>query len=446
MMLLLWSTLAFSASVEVSPVDDIVSLVASLSPGSEIVFTDGTYTLAEPLSVTAPGTAEAPIILRAKDGATPIIEHSDGWVGLYIYDSAYLTVKGLTFLGADGWEEMGDYGVYIEDSSNVTLSGLDVGQFASTLLAIGGNNTAMTVSNNHLHDSLSGSGISVGCSDASCWTEASTFSGNWIHALQGTSALAMYFAPGNQGNSITDNVIHDTNYRGLRVDSTEYGDPNTVEGNVLWNVNEVGIDARGAARVRNNVVFNIDGLGIKSADNGRGTLDDVVISFNTVVNTTGYAISIEDWAGRTGNVLANNAACNPTGRALYFEGSTDTGGVDYGLVTGNVLCGLVDGPEELADGYVAGGGFDDFVDPEGWDLYPTGDSHLKDAADPSGDTWVPELDFNGAPRQGNAPDVGASEYVGEGPPGGALRVSLGPPRATPRRARPGPWRSAHSAP
>ena len=57
MMLLLWSTLAFSASVEVSPVDDIVSLVASLSPGSEIVFTDGTYTLAEPLSVTAPGTA-----------------------------------------------------------------------------------------------------------------------------------------------------------------------------------------------------------------------------------------------------------------------------------------------------------------------------------------------------------------------------------------------------
>ena len=65
-------------------------------------------------------------------------QHSDGWVGLYIYDSAYLTVKGLTFLGADGWEEMGDYGVYIEDSSNVTLSGLDVGQFASTLLAIGG--------------------------------------------------------------------------------------------------------------------------------------------------------------------------------------------------------------------------------------------------------------------------------------------------------------------
>ena len=78
----------------------------------------------------------------------------------------------------------------------------------------------------------------------------------------------------------------------------------------------------------------------------------------------------------------------------------------------------------LADGYVAGGGFDDFVDPEGWDLYPTGDSHLKDAADPSGDTWVPELDFKGAPRQGNAPDVGAYEYVGEGNPGWAIREAF----------------------
>lgn len=424
MILLLWSSLSFAASVEVSPVDDIVSLVASLSPGSEIVFTDGTYTLAEPLSVTAPGTADQPIVLRAKEGATPIIEHSDGWVGLYIYDSAYLTVDGLTFLGADGWEDMGDYGVYVEDSSNVTLSNLEVGQFAYTLIAMGGNNSAMTVSNNHLHDTLSGAGISVGCSDASCWTEGSTFSGNWIHGLQGTSSLAIYLAPGNQGNAVIDNVIHDVNYRGMRVDSTEYGDPNTVEGNVVWNANEVAIDARGASRVRNNVVFNIEGIGIKSADNGRGTLDDVVISFNTVVNTTGYAVSIEDWAGRTGNVLANNAICNPTGYGLYFESSSDTGGVDYGLVSGNAICGLVLAPEDLADGYVPAGGYDDFVDPEGWDFYPTGASHLKDSADPSGETWVPELDFNGAPRQGNAPDVGAYEYVGEGNPGWQIREAF----------------------
>ena len=37
---------------------------------------------------------------------------------------------------------------------------------------------------------------------------------------------------------------------------------------------------------------------------------------------------------------------------------------------------------------------------------------------------VPQLDFNRAPRQGNAPDVGATAYVGEGNPGWAIREAF----------------------
>ncbi len=412
----------FAAEVEVSPGDDIATLTASLVAGSEIVFNDGVYPITSALTWTGQGTAEAPIVLRAKDGATPILEIGvDAWIGAYINGATYLEVRGLTFRGAEGWESDNAYGVEINSSSNITITDCDIGELGSTLLYLAGNNTDLTITNNHLHDSVSGAGIYIGCSDVSCWTASSTISGNWIHGLQGTSALGIYLAPGGQGNTINDNVIHDTNYRGMRVDSTEYGDPNVVEGNVLWNVNEVGIDVRGGSRVRNNIVFNVDGIGIRSAANDRDTLDDVVISFNTVVNTTGYGVYIEEWDGRTGNVLANNAICNPTGYGLYVEDEGDTGEVELGLHTGNLVCGLTDVPESLAETYAAGAGYDDFTDPEGWDFYPATGSHLKDAADPSGEAWVPDADFNGAPRDGESPDVGAYEWVGDGNPGWAIQ-------------------------
>lgn len=416
--LFLISLPARAAEVEVSPGDDIATLTASLAAGSEIVFNDGVYTLGSALTWTGQGTEDAPIVLRAKEGATPILEFTaDAWIGAYITEASYLEVRGLSFRGAEGWETDNAYGVEIKDSSNVTLKDCTIGQFGATLLYLAGNNTALTITGNELHDSVSGAGIYIGCSDASCWTAGSTISGNWIHGLQGTSAYGIYLAPGGQGNTLADNVIHDTNYRGLRVDSTEYGDPNTVEGNVLWNVNEVGMDIRGGSRVRNNVVFNVEGVGLRSAANDRDTLDDVVISFNTVVNTTGYAVYIEEWDGRTGNVLANNALCNPTGYGLYVEDEGDTGEVELGLFTGNVVCGLADTPASLAGTFTAGGGYDDFVDPEGWDFYPSAGSHLKDAADPSGETWVPDEDFNGAPRDGGSPDVGAYEWSGADNPG-----------------------------
>lgn len=421
MMLLLLGA-ALAAEIEVSPGDDIATLTAALGAGSEIVFNDGVYTLTSALTWTGQGTEDSPIVLRAKSGATPILEFTtDAWIGAYISEASHLVVRGLSFRGAEGWESDNMYGVEVVNSSSVTIEDCDIGQMGGALLYLAGNNTDLTIRDNHLHDSVSGTGIYVGCSDASCWTEASTISGNWIHGLQGSSAYGLYLAPGSQGVEVSDNVIHDVNYRGLRVDSTEYGDPNVVTGNAIWNANEIGLDARGASRIRNNVVFNIEGHGIRSASNDRDTLDDVVISFNTVVNTTGYALYIDDWAGRTGNVLANNAACNPTGYGLYMEDNDgDTGAPDYGVVTGNVVCGLTDVPESLADGYAAGGGFDDYADVEGWDFYPASGSHLIDAADPSGETWVPEADFNGAPRDGGSPDAGAYEWSGGGNPGWAI--------------------------
>ena len=419
MIALLWmSGLAHAASVEVSPGDDIATLTASLGPGDEIVFDDGTYPISTTLYWSGVGTADAPITLRAKDGAAPIIQETGAYLIVDIEDSSYITIDGIAFQGDDAYGV--SYGVYIKDSTNITVKNCEIATTSSTLLYLDGTDTDLDISHNQIHDTTSGSGIYAGCSDASCWTESSTFSNNWIHDIASTYSDGFQLSPGGQGNTITDNVIHDVAYRGLRVDSTEYGDPNTVERNVIWNANDVGLDVRGGSRVRNNIVFNITGIGIKTADNDRDTLDDVVISFNTVVNTTGYAADIEDWAGRTGNVFANNALCNPTGYSIAIADSGDTGQSDYGLIENNLVCGLVDVPDVLATSYASGAAYDDYVDPEVWDFYPTHSSHLVDAADPSGTTYVPDDDFNGAARSGDHPDIGAYEWVGEGNPGWAI--------------------------
>lgn len=215
-------------------------------------------------------------------------------------------------------------------------------------------------------------------------------------------------------------MIYNTGYRGMRVDSTEYGEPNIVQGNVIWNANEVGLDVRGASRVRNNLVFNITGIGIKSAGNDRNTYEDAVISHNTVVNTKAYAGSFEDQAANT-NVIANNVFCNPTGYGMYVEDVSDTAITDYGYISHNVVCGLVDVPDAILDTILPGGGYTDYIDQEGWNFYPAIGSTLIDAGDPAGDAWVPDTDFNDAPREGDAPDIGAYEWSGESNPGWAIQ-------------------------
>lgn len=416
----LFAAPAFATNAEVSPGDDIATITAALTPGSEIVFNDGVYTVASTLTWSAAGTESEPIVLRAKEGATPILELTSGWTIASVTASSYLTIQGLQLRGGEGWEDGGYRGLQIDGSNHVTVVDCDISNTAGTALYLSGNNQDMVLRSNHLHDGNS-NGLFVGCNDATCWTESSVIEGNWIHNVGGDSGYGLYLAPGAQGNTVVDNVIYDTGYRGMLVHSTEGGDANTVEGNVIWNANDIGLYVAGASIVRNNVIFNITGVGLYTGDNGRGTFDDVVLSFNTVANTTSYAARIYDWEGRTGMVLANNAFANPTGYGLYFEKPSDTGSVSDALIVGNVVSGLVDGLDADSGAFTGGAGFDDFLDPEGWDFYPSPNSHLINAADPSGDTYVPAADFNGADRPGDAPDVGAYEWTGAENPGWAIQ-------------------------
>lgn len=419
MLLLLSLPAALAASVELNPGDDVAALTASLAAGDEILFNPGTYPIASYLDWHGKGSESQPIVLKAKGGEV-ILEFSGSNEILYLHDAQYLRIDGITFaMTSDNTN--GPYAMYMADTSHVSITNCVFGP-AYHGVYIDGDNTDLAFEHNEVMGTTDGHGVYIGCSDASCWTQDSTFLNNWIHDLGGSYAYGLYLANGGQGNTIADNVIYNVAYRGMAVNSTESGDVNLVEGNAIWNIGETGLLVRGGSIVQNNVIFNTTtGAGLYSGDNERGTLAYASISHNTVYNTGGYAGYVESWAGREGMVLANNAFCNPTGYGLY---AADAGIDADNYISHNVVTGLVQ-HFELYDGtdtpIIPGGGALDFLDPEGWNFYPSASSALVNAADPGSAAFVPPDDFNGAARNGESPDAGAYERSGDQNPGWLLQ-------------------------
>lgn len=414
-MILVLALTALAADLTVSPGDDLAAFTAALGPGDVITFEDGTYEIPGALEWSGLGTESEPILLKAADGATPVLRLAGGaWVAR-VRESTFLEIRGLVFEHAEAhFEAERAGGLVVDDSSDVLVQDCVIRHVGGTALYLAGDNARVTVRGTRIHDTRDGSGVYVGCGDASCWTQDSLFEGNWIHDVRGDNSRGLLVEAGGQGLTIVDNVIHRTGHQGLVLSSAELGTPNVVEGNVIWGAVHAGVRLTGAAVVRNNLVFDVDGVGISADDNDRGTMEDLVISHNTVVDTTDWGVRIDDWAGYPGMVFANNAVTNPTGLAFHV----DDDDLDEGnLVTGNVMSGYVDGLDPEAAAFVPGSGWADYEDVAAWDFYPAADSALIGAGSPVSEAWVPQVDFNGLPRDGDSPEAGAYEFAGSGNPG-----------------------------
>lgn len=419
------SQAAFAASIEVNPGEDIIALTASLSPGTEIVFNDGAYQIESPLDWTGIGTADQPIVLRAASGAHPVIQLNSSWTVARLHDAQYVEITGLTFSGTQAYfDGDGGYdGMHIDNCSHVTFENNVVKTISRNALVMGGNNVDITVTHNEITGTEDGTGIYVGCGDASCWTQDSTVSGNWVHDLGGQYAYGILFEAGTQNVVIEDNVIHNVAARGLQVESTEFGDPNTVNGNAIWaiglvdvNTDGVGLGVYGSAVVQNNLVFNILGRGLRLSSADGRAFENTAVSFNTIVGTSDWGIDLADFAGNPGMVLANNVVANPIGRGMRV-GADD---IDpQNRLISNVISGYVEGVDPLIypGAILAGGGLQDFSDPDAFNFYPNSFSLLVDSADAAGESYVPAFDFNGYQRDGEFPDVGAYELVASENPG-----------------------------
>lgn len=410
---------ADAASLTLNPGDDVAAFTSSLAAGDVITFQPGIYELPSTITWTGTGTADAPIrLVAAQSGVILRGGTSGGGAVIRVREAAHLQLSGLKIEGTEPRfaDENDDYnGLRIESSTDLLLEDLEIHQVGGTALTVSGNASRITMRGLHVHHSREGNGIYAGCNDASCWMEESLIEGCWIHDLPAQGGDGIEFGNGNQGNRLIDNVIHDLGGRGILLRSTERGAPNEVEGNAIWGAIEGGIRAGGAGRIRNNVIFDVEGPGLH-VQNDRELLQDLVISFNTVVNTGAWAARLEGWTTATDMVFANNALTNPTGYALRaLEADVDPSAA---RIVGNVVSGLVEGVLSADEGHFsAGAGAADYVDYAANDLYPSETSTLINLADPAGESWVPDTDFHGLPRDGAAPEVGAYEFVGAGNPG-----------------------------
>ncbi len=423
---LLWASSASAVTVELEPGADIAALTTAMAPGDEFIFHAGTYELAGQLNWTAVGTEADPISIRTAGDGVVTFELADGGHVVRFSDSAFVIFQDFVLRGTDDrYENSNHSGLVISNSADVTVESVRIEHVGGTGLVLGGDNQRIHVEGVEISDTRTGAGIQMGCGNASCWTSDSVFTGNLVHDVLGENRYGIELLPGGQGNTFTNNVIYNVGGVGIGVSSTEFGPSNTVEGNVVWDAFDAGIRVAGAATVRNNIVFRIQGNGIRSSDQFPDSLQDVVIANNTIVDTSDWGVRLQQWNEKQGMVLTNNAVANPTGRAFTVDAEEWD---DGNYIAGNVMTGLVEKIDSELGQFTPGFGYGDFEDAAVWDFYPTPGSALIGVGDAAADAFVPANDFSDFARDGSAPDVGAYEYTGEGNPGWTLQEDFkGPP-------------------
>lgn len=391
--------------------EEFENIANSLKPGDELVLHGGVYSQSNRRAVTAKGTADKPIVIRAAGRETPILtrpaDNIDRHNNIELVDCSYLIIKGIRFKGgSSGVRFIGGDHIILEDCEIC-----DTGNNALTMNS--GNCDAFIIRRNHIHHTglsrsgaTEGEGMYIGVHNGSRITTNTLVEGNYIHHLRSTSdggndGIEIKF--GSYNNIVRDNVIHDTNigrqYPGILVYGGGKG-MNIVEGNVIWNAGE-GIQVVSDAVVRNNIVLDCSATGITAAPHAAvSQMRNVTIVNNTLVNhPKGILIR---WSKATNMIFSNNA--------IYCPGfvAVDASGIDAAIRANYVegwLAGVTIDNSRFCDGGTISQAF---VSASEKDFWPKPGSLLVEHADADS---TAKLDFNGAAR--NPPfDVGAYESEG----------------------------------
>jgi MYXO-CTERM domain-containing protein len=414
---LLVPSVASAADVEVSPGDDIEAAIAGLQPGDALVMHGGTYTVTDRFSISIGGTEAMPIVIRAADGEVPVIERPDAGENIVDIDFAdWVEIRGITFTG-------GSAGVRLTMVSNFTFEDNEI--YGTNDVALRANDGGVTYSNlhivhNHIHDTdNTGEGMYLGCNEDACRLADSVIERNWVHHTNQETVSqgdGIELKEGGSGVVIRDNVIHDTNYPCiLTYSAVGNGPANVIEGNVMWNCGDHGMQVAADAVIRNNIVLSVVSDGIAMQPHQSGAPANLEVVHNTVLIPSGNAISV---SGATGSILlANNAVYTMSGNAITVSGDTS-----MTTIAGNVGMGGLSGG---GGGYVDGDPTVDFIDGSfagapPIDPFPATGGALVGAGDPA---YATEIDFNGLPHA-DPPDVGAYAYDPEGNPGWEIQAGF----------------------
>jgi hypothetical protein len=314
-------------------------------------------------------------------------------------------VRNIEFTG-------GSHGIRLMSSSFITIEGCEVHDTGDVAISAnsGGTYEGLKILRNNVHHTNgTGEGMYLGCNSDACRVANSLIEGNYVHHTNGASVAqgdGIELKEGSYGNTIRDNVIHDTNYPGIITYSTVgNGAANIVEANVIWNTNDNGIQSAADAVIRNNIVL---GAPIALQSHQAGSPSNMQVVHNTVINNAA-GIVVRNVVGSV--VVANNAVYAQSGSAIRLV----SGNLSLVTLAGNVGQGGLSG---ASSGYREGNGIGaDFVNASFGvppiDVFPRAGSALIAAANAS---HVTPLDFNGTSRTGST-DAGAYRYNASGNPG-----------------------------
>jgi len=404
--------LAAAETFDVYPTDDLFGVINGTAPGDEVIVHEGTYSTQQDggswlCEVVLAGTEAAPIAVRAADGETVVLSGDPaGSQNVVNLSGTWFTWSGFEMV-------YGSHGLRMYPSSHATIENLhvhDTGDVGISANAPGADYAQITLRRNHVHHTGgTGECFYLGCNDAACAVHESIVELNWCHDTIGTEqGDGIEVKTGSYNVIVRHNVIHDVNYPGITMYGTNGEAQNTVEGNVVWNTNDNGIQLVGDAIVRNNLVMNAGANGISSNPSQGNVPRELDITYNTVVGAGDSCLRGNQWNG------AESDSILVAGNALYC-GATTAIRLPDGSGAATFADNAVQGVDEAPGGtFPAGTPEDDLLDPGGMDLYPTAGSSLLEMGDAAD---APAEDFNCLPRETGAPDVGAYERSADANPG-----------------------------
>ncbi len=309
-MLILLATAALSATIEVHDGEDLWGPMSALQPGDELIVHEGTWTSQQSggswfREVALDGTQAAPIVVRAADGVTPRITGDPGG------SQNTLNLSG-TWFTFQGFElEGGSHGLRLGTSDHGTLADLHIhhtGDVGLSMNRPGNTFTHMVVRGTHIHDTDgTGECMYLGCNDDGCQVGDSLIELNYCHDTHGSQGDGIELKSGSYGNTIRDNVIHDTPYPGIVTYGASGRGDNRIERNYVARSGDNGIQVVGEAIVRDNIVIDSTGNGIASKPSQGSSPVDLLIAFNTVVGAGDSCLRGNEWGGASGIVVSSNA-------------------------------------------------------------------------------------------------------------------------------------------
>lgn len=312
--------------VTVNNAEELRDAVGNAQPGDEIMLSAGIYQLGHQLWIDKQGTANSPIIIRAKDAKYSAKLTGSADEGINIgSEAAYIIIDGLEVYG------MGDNNIHVQNAHNITIQNIkahDAGSDGDVIKVNQANH--ITVQNNE----LARSGARPGCPGGNCWQELIDFVDTDDSVIRDNvmtdfGNLAGYVKGGSTNVTIAGNTI-----TGQRAGA---GDPAWGIGG--WSDREL---LRGRQYEASNVVFENNIL----TNNQYGALavydaNNVQIRNNHFNNNKGILIEF-----RAGNApqessdhitISNNSFNNnhPTPDTLCVVSSHQTSDINISSNTGN---------------------------------------------------------------------------------------------------------------